>query len=186
MRGLWNFRWIPLLSRGFTSFPDIFLRVFFPSVSPNLDVNKRLIAQIDQLTRNPDMMGNIGHDIVFTNLIPRDDETSSSKSPSKESLLFEVGNFSYSISSQKAHARMEQARVIVVAGSDTVANTCSTGLFFALNNPSIKGKLQAELDEAWPDKESEISLQRLEQLPYLVRPIHPFIIHSAVGLNASL
>jgi len=58
---------------------------------------------------------------------------------------------------------------MVLAGSDTVANTCYTGLFFALRDASIISRLQEELDNAWPEKDSEMSLQHLEQLPYLVR-----------------
>ena len=94
MRGTWNMRWMPLLRSILMSLPDNVLWVLFPSIRPNLEINVGLRAQIDELTRNPDALKDVDHDIIFTNLIPRGGETI--QSLSKESLLYEVSFPSFS------------------------------------------------------------------------------------------
>jgi len=68
--------------------PDQVLWVLFPSVRPNLEINTGLVNQIDELTRNPDALKDVDHDIIFTNLMAHGDETT--QSLSKESLMYEV------------------------------------------------------------------------------------------------
>lgn len=41
-------------------------------------------------------------------------------------------------------------------------------VFGVLYNPTVKEKLAAELKEAFPNLSEEMTLQKLEQLPYLV------------------
>ncbi|KAF9077869.1 cytochrome P450 [Rhodocollybia butyracea] len=62
---------------------------------------------------------------------------------------------------------MDEAFILVAAGSDTVGNTCYVGTFYALKYPSIRQKLKEELEEAWVDKDRPMSYTALEKLPYL-------------------
>ncbi|KAK7049964.1 hypothetical protein VNI00_005395 [Paramarasmius palmivorus] len=55
-----------------------------------------------------------------------------------------------------------------IAGSDTVGNACSVGARHLVRDDRVRKKLVAELDEAWPDRDSHMPLERLEKLPYLV------------------
>ncbi|KAF9259805.1 cytochrome P450 [Marasmius fiardii PR-910] len=57
------------------------------------------------------------------------------------------------------------------AGSDTVANTCTIGCRRIIGDGRVLRKLQRELDEAWPDKDATMPLERLEKLPYLTAVI---------------
>jgi len=62
---------------------------------------------------------------------------------------------------------IDEAFALVGAGSDTTANTCNVGTFYALKNEEIRQKLTEELREAWPDKDRPMSYVALEKLPYL-------------------
>ncbi|KAG7092861.1 hypothetical protein E1B28_009174 [Marasmius oreades] len=57
------------------------------------------------------------------------------------------------------------------AGSDTVANTCTIGCRRILGDDRVLQKLRQELEEAWPDKDESMPLERLEKLPYLTAVI---------------
>ncbi|EEB90991.1 hypothetical protein MPER_10726 [Moniliophthora perniciosa FA553] len=58
-----------------------------------------------------------------------------------------------------------------VAGSDTVANACAIGSRYLVKYPEVRRKLQTELDEAWPDRDRPMPLEKLEKLPYLTAVI---------------
>ncbi|KAF6758365.1 cytochrome P450 [Ephemerocybe angulata] len=65
----------------------------------------------------------------------------------------------------------EHAVSMVAAGTETVGNTCTMATFHILNDKRIKDKLTAELEEACPDVESHMPLEKLEKLPYLTAVI---------------
>ncbi|EEB89503.1 hypothetical protein MPER_12387, partial [Moniliophthora perniciosa FA553] len=58
-----------------------------------------------------------------------------------------------------------------IAGSDTVGNACTIGTRHLVNDVRVREKLQAELDETWPDKDVPSKLEKLEKLPYLTAVI---------------
>ena len=62
----------------------------------------------------------------------------------------------------------QEAQVTIGAGADTTGNAFTVIHFHLLDNPSILRKLQAELQEALPNKYDPIELRVVEQLPYLV------------------
>ncbi|KAF6758266.1 cytochrome P450 [Ephemerocybe angulata] len=66
----------------------------------------------------------------------------------------------------------DEGVLLLAAGTDTTANTCTVATFHVLSNPGIEGRLRAELREAWPDAGEGISLERLEKLPYLTAVIY--------------
>ncbi len=50
----------------------------------------------------------------------------------------------------------------------------AVGLFHLLSDESAKKKLEAELQAAWPEKDSPFSYEMAEKLPYLVSMDAPF------------
>ncbi|KAF9019730.1 cytochrome P450 [Hymenopellis radicata] len=52
-------------------------------------------------------------------------------------------------------------------GTDTSSNAMTIGFFHLLANESVKKTLQAELREAWPEKDTPFSYEMAEKLPYL-------------------
>ncbi|RDB30539.1 hypothetical protein Hypma_007214 [Hypsizygus marmoreus] len=89
---------------------------------------------------------------VFHHLIrPKSESTCASKgsgTPSRKALL-------------------DEALVLLQAGSDTVGHTCILGTFHALSDGEVLAKLVGELKEAWPDKDTHVGYAMLEKLPYL-------------------
>ena len=57
---------------------------------------------------------------------------------------------------------------MIGAGADTTANPLTITHFHILNNPEVHKQLQAELEEALPNKYAPVELRVVEQLPYLV------------------
>lgn len=62
-----------------------------------------------------------------------------------------------------------EAQVLVSAGSETTAKALTVATFKLLTNPDVLEKLKAELETALqvPDHSSAISLEQVQQLPYL-------------------
>lgn len=65
----------------------------------------------------------------------------------------------------------DEAIILTIAGSETTARTLSYAVYWLLANSDVLAKLQAELDEAFPGGINEISLAKVEQLPFLVAVI---------------
>jgi cytochrome P450 len=63
---------------------------------------------------------------------------------------------------------MGENSVFLGAGTETTARTLSVGLFYLINEKSCGQKLSEELRNVLPTKDTEISLPKLEALPYLV------------------
>ena len=64
---------------------------------------------------------------------------------------------------------MDEAQIVIAAGTVTTAHILSVTCFHIVNNPEILATLQAELRTAMLDSQTQIPWQKLEQLPYLVR-----------------
>jgi len=65
----------------------------------------------------------------------------------------------------------QEALALLFAGSDTVGNTTSVGVFHVLYHQDVLNKLKAELVAIWPDPETRIDYTTLEKLPYLTAVI---------------
>lgn len=61
---------------------------------------------------------------------------------------------------------------MIGAGADTTANALTITHFHILDNPDVHKKLQAELEDALPNRDEAVDLRVVEQLPYLVSS-HP-------------
>ncbi|KAL0567076.1 hypothetical protein V5O48_014917 [Marasmius crinis-equi] len=62
---------------------------------------------------------------------------------------------------------VEEAYILIGAGTDTVANACTVGINAALTKPEIGKRIVEELREAWPVEDDGFGYARLEKLPYL-------------------
>ncbi|KAF9077862.1 cytochrome P450 [Rhodocollybia butyracea] len=100
--------------------------------------------QISSLIRNPDTLSMVEHETIFHHLLEPEDQ----ERPSRASLV-------------------DEAFLLIAAGSDTVGNASNIGTFYALKYPSIHQRLKKELDEVWVDRDRPMSYTALEDLPYL-------------------
>ena len=57
--------------------------------------------------------------------------------------------------------------VLLLAGTDTTSLTLTMATYRVLRDPNILRKLQAELREAMPRKDTQLEYAELEKLPYL-------------------
>jgi cytochrome P450 len=62
----------------------------------------------------------------------------------------------------------QESQALIFGGGDTTANVIMDGLFHITRSSGILGKLKAELENAWPNLDTEPTLKDLERLPYLV------------------
>jgi cytochrome P450 len=70
--------------------------------------------------------------------------------------------------SEKSVSRLvQEAQIVVSAGTETTAWCLSVITFHLLSNPAILQKLRTELEQAIPDPDNMVPLEKLEQLPYL-------------------
>ncbi|KAI0315342.1 cytochrome P450 [Amylostereum chailletii] len=110
------------------------------------DGHTRMQKTIDELVERPELLDNEEHETIFHHLLTP--PKGQSEIPSKKSL-------------------MEEALNLTVAGSDTVGTAATVGSVYILSDPAALAKLVAELEDAWPDKDSPMPLETLEKLPYL-------------------
>lgn len=62
---------------------------------------------------------------------------------------------------------MQEAQIVVSAGTETTAWCLSVMSFHLLSNPAILRRLRKELKEAIPDPDTPVPVEKIEQLPYL-------------------
>ena len=72
----------------------------------------------------------------------------------------------------------DEAQALCVAGSDTVGNALSLGIFHILSNAEVHSSLRKELKQAWPsgdlkDVSTRPRWEDLEKLPNLVSIYFP-------------
>jgi cytochrome P450 len=78
------------------------------------------------------------------------------------------------------HRMAEEARILLLGGTDTTAMALSAITYHILANPSIFKKLKAELTQAIPDPDSLPVASQIEALPYLTA-----IIEEGLRLHSS-
>jgi cytochrome P450 len=114
---------------------------------------QKTVTQIDDILADPSSMNKATHETIYHHLLSTE---SGRQPPSRESLI-------------------NEARVLVFAGSETVADACDIGIFHVLKDHRIRRRLVEEIKGEWPDKSVLIGLQILEKLPYLVGFLHGFL-----------
>lgn len=87
--------------------------------------------------------------------------------------------------SEKATPRLvDEARILLAAGTDTTANTLAAITYHLLANPEILKRLKDELASAIPHPESTPELYQIEGLPYLTAAIQEGIrLHPGVSFR---
>lgn len=79
---------------------------------------------------------------------------------------------------------LDEARVLLGAGTDTTANTLAWTTYHLLANTAILARLRKELLEAIPDPENMPPLSQLEALPYLTAVIQEGIrLHPGASIR---
>lgn len=119
-----------------------------------LQVRKEVTKQIDAFLADPGLLESTEHEIIYHRLMNVDSKDGHDDSPSRTALI-------------------DEAIVLLLAGSDTVGHACEVGVFHALDDPSVRSKLVRELLDVWPDKESHLGYEALGRLPYLVSAHDP-------------
>ncbi|KXN81884.1 Trichodiene oxygenase [Leucoagaricus sp. SymC.cos] len=114
----------------------------------NSTIQKRISVQVDSFLENEAALDNAEHEILYHHLLRPTSEKHRQSSLSRQQLIAE-------------------GQVLLHAGSDTVANTLSWGVFHAVRDRSVLNKLLVELRESWLDKGRPVSYTALEKLPYL-------------------
>jgi cytochrome P450 len=116
------------------------------------DLREGLLERIDELLKDTSMLEQAEHETIYHHLMTPQPAKGQPEIPHRITLLEESVN-------------------LLVAGSDTVGNTCAIGTFHILSNRAIYSKLVKELDEAWPDVEKPMKHETLGKLPYLTAVI---------------
>jgi hypothetical protein len=70
---------------------------------------------------------------------------------------------------EKSHSLLENDAIfLMLAGTDAPSQTIAMTMFHILDNPTTYQRLKEELFAAIPDVTAMLSLDRLEQIPFLV------------------
>lgn len=87
--------------------------------------------------------------------------------------------------SEKTDERfLDEARVLLGAGTDTTAYTLATITYHLLANPETLKKLKKELADVMPDPDSVPVSEKIEALPYLTAVIQEGIrLHPGASLR---
>ncbi|KAF9019739.1 cytochrome P450 [Hymenopellis radicata] len=122
-------------------------------------------AQVDTILRDPESLQGVEHETIYHHLITLE-LVKKGEVPSKKALI-------------------DEAMALLIAGTDTSSNAMTIGFFHLLANEGVKKTLQAELREAWPEKDTPFSYEMAEKLPYLTGVIKEALRFST-GIPVSL
>uniref|UniRef100_A0A0W0FRE1 Benzoate 4-monooxygenase cytochrome p450 n=1 Tax=Moniliophthora roreri TaxID=221103 RepID=A0A0W0FRE1_MONRR len=152
---LWVFKHFPFLVSIIKSLPPWLAEILMPSSVPQLEVMEQISQLVDEAMRSTsaqDAEEYEGEDKNVFYTVIRNARTKHQYQITREYLISEGLD-------------------LRIAGSDTVGNTCAIGTRHLVNDARVRGKLQAELDEVWSDKDVPLKLEKLEKLPYLTAVI---------------
>jgi len=105
---------------------------------------------------------------MITDIVSKRRSEMTAKSPVKRDLLqlFIDSNDADPVAFTDLHLR-EEMSLFMVAGSDTSSTTLTFTLLLLVNNIEKMIKLRGEIDEAFPDKDGDITFAKTQDLPYL-------------------
>lgn len=156
----WVLRYFPIIRSMAAAVPHWLAKRYNPLYREFDAVREQVETAMDRfilVSNSGEILGNVEYwerETVFHHLIRPKSEAAT---PSRKELL-------------------DEALVLLQAGSDTVGHACIIGTFHALCDVNIFSKLVDELKEAWPEKDTHVGYAMLEKLPYLVRLL-PFSPH---------
>jgi hypothetical protein len=145
----WILKYLPWLTPMLTN-PSDWLISKMPQLSTVFDFRHSVRKDIDEILDNPNILKKAEHPTVYQHLllVPKDKKIR--RDLTREELF-------------------QEALALLLAGSDTVGNATSVGVFHVLNNKPVLERLTSELRTAWPDPDTHMDYLTLEKLPYLVR-----------------
>lgn len=152
---LWFLKYFPFIRPLMMTLPS-WLERRIPAFQELVALRKQVSAKVDGYILNKQSLDDEEHETIYHHLLAP--QPGKSQQPLSKRALVDEGI------------------LLLIAGSDTVANTCTVGLFHLLSDGLILAALLAELREAWPDMSIPMGYSSLEKLPYLV------IVHFACCL----
>jgi cytochrome P450 len=145
----WILKYLPWLTPMVTN-PSDWLISKLPQLHSVFEFRHDVRKDIDEILDNPDILQKAEHPTVYQHLLAVHKEKKTRRELTREEMF-------------------QEALALLLAGSDTVGNTTSVGVFYILHDKSVLERLTSELRTAWPDPETQINYATLEKLPYLVR-----------------
>ncbi|KAF9077832.1 cytochrome P450 [Rhodocollybia butyracea] len=145
VKKVWFQRHLPFLVNFISSVPQTVILWLLPEFEGYFKMKAGYEHQVDCFLDNPEALSTIAeHETVFYHLL----EPKNQERPSRSSLL-------------------DEAYILVGAGSDTVGNACNVGTFYALKYPLSTRNSRKSLRKFGFDKDRPMSYTTLEKLPYL-------------------
>lgn len=154
-----TFKHFPLIGTLILNSPPWLSLLMSPAAAGFIKLRQVLHRQVDHFLAHPEDLQNIAHPIIYHRLLDPSIKGASAAPATGKSLK-------------------EEAQVLLFAGSDTVGNALTIGVFNIIERPGVYAKLVAELKEAWPVLKDAPSYQDLEKLPYLTAIIKESLRYS--------
>jgi cytochrome P450 len=148
-RMFWVFKYFPII-RTIMNLPPFIFNILPENIRNMFEFRHQVDAQINHILANPDfLLGDNQRETIYYHLLGYGEMGQRHRALGREELL-------------------QEAETMLLAGSETIGNTMTIGVFHVLNNQDILRRLVSELDAVWPNNSSDIPFSTLEKLPYLV------------------
>ncbi|KAJ7601968.1 cytochrome P450 [Roridomyces roridus] len=147
---IWTFKYFPSLYFIADRMPGWLIHRILPVSKGYTDLFAFLSRHIDSIIADPSQLDTADHQTIYHHLLHPN--LAKHDVPSRKSLL-------------------DESLTLLGAGSETVGNVVTTGVFHVTRDERISRTLRAELDQEWPDVHARMNYQALEKLPYLTAVI---------------
>ncbi|KAJ7076208.1 cytochrome P450 [Mycena belliarum] len=157
---IWTLKYFPFLYYLSERAPGWLMHRISPVSKGYTELFAFLSRHLDSILADPTKLDVADHETIFHHLLHP--STKQHNIPSRKSLL-------------------DESLTLLGAGSETVGNVVTTGVFHVFRNKHISNRLMMELDAAWPDRSHSVGFQSLEKLPYLTAVIKESIRMAGVA-----
>ncbi|KAJ3525293.1 hypothetical protein NMY22_g10639 [Coprinellus aureogranulatus] len=144
----WLVQHFPFLKPLVFGLPEWIVKVVSPASLAFPTFTRRLEDQIDSILADPSSLERAEQETIYHHLV----------NP-------EIGQ------GLTGEALSHEANTLVAAGTVTVGDTSTVAVFHILSNRDIEKRLRRELQEAWPNVDAPMPVEKLEKLPYLTAVI---------------
>ncbi|PSR71633.1 hypothetical protein PHLCEN_2v12486 [Hermanssonia centrifuga] len=138
------FKHFPLVRWALNRLPKALVLAVKPGLAGFYHFVETTTKQVHEVMRDPKALANAPHPIIY------------------HELLSEQNRIKLT-----ARQLIDEATLLVFAGTDTASNTLTLGTVHVVHNRDIYAKLKQELLEIWPTLEDRPTYEELEKLPYL-------------------
>ncbi|KAF6747677.1 cytochrome P450 [Ephemerocybe angulata] len=143
---------LPFLEKISFGMPEWLAKLLGAGSGDMQDLFGAIAKQVDEVLNDPLALERAEHEIIYHHLLSAGTVEKGGKPPSRQSLI-------------------DEASVMITAGTETIANACTVACFHLSRSPDIERRLREELIGAWSDASAHMPLERLEKLPYLTAVI---------------